>query len=89
LSSSARKSRLPPRGGCSEWSTFTHPEAGVQFGIAEGLEAKPDGEVITTSSADGGLQVVFWVPDENTFDAAVKELWTKNWPRPSRTEDGR
>lgn len=54
--------------------TFTHPEAGVQFELPKGWKAKPDGEVITASSADGGLQVVFWVPDENTFDAAVKEL---------------
>lgn len=54
--------------------TFTHPDAGVQFQLPAGWKAKPDGEVITVSSADEGLQVVFWVPDENTFDAAVKEL---------------
>ncbi len=29
---------------------------------------------MTVSSADGGLQVVFWVPDENSFDDAVKDL---------------
>src|ERR1700752_2252274 len=52
---------------------FTHTEAGVQFRVPKGWKAKPDGEVITVSSADDGLQVVFWVPDENTFDAAVKE----------------
>jgi hypothetical protein len=54
--------------------TFTHREAGVQFQLPKGWKAKPDGEVITISSADDALQVVFWVPDENTFDAAVKEL---------------
>ena len=54
--------------------TFTHPDAGVQFELPKGWKAKPDGEVITASSADDGLQVVFWVPDEATFDAAVKEL---------------
>jgi hypothetical protein len=54
--------------------TFTHPDAGVQFELPKGWKAKPDGEVITASSADEGLQVVFWVPDEATFDAAVKEL---------------
>ena len=53
---------------------FTHPDAGVQFQLPKGWKAKPDGEVITASSADESLQVVFWVPDENTFDAAVKEL---------------
>lgn len=54
--------------------TFTHPEAGVQFQLPAGWKAKPDGEVITVSSADDALQVVFWVPDESNFDAAVKEL---------------
>ncbi|HEX3084810.1 MAG TPA: hypothetical protein VHP99_09835, partial [Pyrinomonadaceae bacterium] len=51
-----------------------HQDAGVQFQLPKGWKAKPDGEVITVSSADDALQVVFWVPDENTFDAAVKEL---------------
>src|SRR6185436_13779910 len=59
-----------PQGG----ETFTHSDAGVKFTLPAGWKAKPDGEVITVSSADDGLQVVFWVPDENTFDAAVKEL---------------
>lgn len=54
--------------------TFTHADAGVRFELPKGWKAKPDGEVITVSSADDGLQVVFWVPDEATFDAAVKEL---------------
>ena len=55
-------------------NVFTHEEAGVQFELPRGWKAKPDGEVITVSSADDALQVVFWVPDESTFDAAVKEL---------------
>jgi hypothetical protein len=54
--------------------TFTHSDAGVRFQLPKGWKAKPDGEVITVSSADDALQVVFWVPDEDTFDAAVKEL---------------
>ena len=54
--------------------TFTHKEAGVQFQLPKGWKAKPDGEVITVSSPDDGLQLVFWVPDEDTFDAAVKDL---------------
>jgi len=53
---------------------FTHKEAGVQFRLPKGWKAKPDGEVITVSSADDAFQVVFWVPDEDTFEAAVKEL---------------
>src|SRR5437764_12704007 len=53
---------------------FTHEEAGVQFQLPKGWKAKPDGEVITASSADDALQVGFWVPDEDTFEAAVREL---------------
>jgi hypothetical protein len=53
---------------------FSHPEAGVQFELPRGWKAKPDGEVITVSTADDSVQMVFWVPDENTFDAAVKGL---------------
>ena len=53
---------------------YSHKEAGVQFELPKGWKAKPDGEVITVSTADDSLQMVFWVPDENTFDAAVKDL---------------
>jgi len=53
---------------------FTHKEAGVQFALPQGWKAKPDGETITVSTADDSLQIVFWVPDEDTFDAAVKDL---------------
>ena len=53
---------------------FSHPEAGVQFELPKGWKAKPDGEVITVSTADDSLQMVFWVPAEDTFDAAVKGL---------------
>ncbi len=68
-----------PRAGMSapvtqENRLFTHKEAGVQFELPKGWKAKPDGEVITVSTADDSLQMVFWVPDEDTFDAAVKDL---------------
>lgn len=53
---------------------FSHKEAGVQFDLPKGWKAKPDGEVITVSTADDSLQMVFWVPDDDTFDAAVKDL---------------
>lgn len=53
---------------------FSHKEAGVEFELPKGWKAKPDGEVITVSTADDSLQMVFWVPDDDTFDAAVKDL---------------
>jgi len=54
--------------------TFSHKAAGVQFELPKGWKAKPDGEVVTVSTPDDSLQMVFWVPDEDTFDAAVKDL---------------
>ena len=53
---------------------FSHKEAGVEFELPKGWKAKPDGEVITVSTADDSLQMVFWVPADDTFDAAVKDL---------------
>jgi hypothetical protein len=55
-------------------NVFTHKEGGIKFEVPNGWKATPDGDNMTVSSADGGLQVVFWVPAENSFDAAVKEL---------------
>ena len=53
---------------------FRHEAAGVKFTLPAGWKAKPDGEVITVSTADDALQMVFWVPDEDTLEAAVKDL---------------
>ena len=57
-----------------ESNVFTHKEGGVQFEVPSGWKATPNGDNMTVSSADGALQVVFWVPDEDSFDAAVKDL---------------
>jgi hypothetical protein len=57
-----------------ENNLYKHQEAGIQFELPKGWKAKPDGAVITVSTADDSLQMVFWVPDEDTFDAAVKTL---------------
>jgi hypothetical protein len=72
--SSARTNHITDLAVMQGGETFTHANAGVRFELPKGWKAKPDGEVITVSSADDGLQVIFWVPDEDTFDAAVKEL---------------
>jgi hypothetical protein len=53
---------------------YSHAEAGVKFELPKGWKAEPDGEVITVSTPDDSLQMVFWVPDAETFDEAVKEL---------------
>jgi len=53
---------------------YKHQQAGIQFELPKGWKAKPDGEILTASTPDDSLQIVFWVPDEDTFDAAVKAL---------------
>jgi hypothetical protein len=53
---------------------YRHEAAGIKFTLPAGWKAKPDGEVITVSTADDALQMVFWVPEEDTLDAAVKDL---------------
>ncbi|MET0624154.1 MAG: hypothetical protein ABW250_14310 [Pyrinomonadaceae bacterium] len=54
--------------------TFTHEGAGVTFEVPAGWEAEPDGEQVTVSPAEGGVSLVFWVPEEEDFDAASKAL---------------
>lgn len=56
---------------------FTHSDAGLQFTLPKGWKATPDGAVITVGPADESVQMVFWVPEQETFDAAVKELETE------------
>ncbi len=53
---------------------YRHEAAGIKFTLPPGWKAKPDGEVITVSTPDDALQMVFWVPEEDTLDAAVKDL---------------
>jgi len=71
---SAKRVGSPTISPTQENRIFSHKEAGVQFELPKGWKAKPEGEVITVSTADDSLQMVFWVPDEDTFDAAVKDL---------------
>src|SRR6266446_7658250 len=71
---SAKRVGSPTISPTQENRIFSHKEAGVQFELPKGWKSKPDGEVITVSTADDSLQLVFWVPAEDTFDAAVKDL---------------
>jgi hypothetical protein len=68
------KSLVSPSAVLSQDDAYRHNEAGVKFVLPKGWKAKPDGEVITVSTPDDALQMVFWVPDEDTLDAAVKDL---------------
>jgi hypothetical protein len=53
---------------------FTHQKAGIQFQLPKGWKAEPDGEQITVSAPDDSYTLVFWVPDEGTFEEAVQAL---------------
>ncbi|HMJ26573.1 MAG TPA: hypothetical protein VK475_12115 [Pyrinomonadaceae bacterium] len=73
-SASANSLAVSPLRSAQDDRTFRHKDAGVEFTLPKGWKATPDGEVITASSADDAVQMVFWVPDADTFDEAVKEL---------------
>ena len=54
--------------------TYTHEGAGVTFDLPPGWTAEPDGEQLTVAPADDSVAVVFWVTEEDEFDAAAKAL---------------
>jgi hypothetical protein len=54
--------------------TFTHEGAGVTFIVPAGWTAEPDGNQLTVSPADESVALVFWVTEEEDFDAAAKAL---------------
>jgi predicted Zn-dependent protease len=58
----------------SEGKTFTHEGAGVTFELPAGWTAEPDGDQLTVSPADESIALVFWVTEQEDFDAAAKAL---------------
>ncbi|HWS52542.1 MAG TPA: hypothetical protein VN228_00335 [Pyrinomonadaceae bacterium] len=54
--------------------TFTHEEGGIQFTAPDGWKSEVEGEQLTVSPPGGGIGIVFWVPEGDTFDAAVDAL---------------
>jgi predicted Zn-dependent protease len=58
----------------SEGKTFTHEGAGVTFDVPDGWTAEPDGHQLTVAPADESIAIVFWVTEEEDFDAAAKAL---------------
>src|ERR1044071_10291011 len=63
------KSGLQPLPGSEqENDLFSHEAAGVQFQLPKGWKAEPDGEQILVTAPDHSFSVVFWVPDEDSFE---------------------
>ncbi len=63
-----------PAAAAQEGKTYTHEEGGITFDLPAGWKAEPDGDQLTVSPAGGGVGVVFWVTEEEDFDAATKAL---------------
>lgn len=54
--------------------TFTHEEGGIQFDVPDGWKAEVDGEQISVSAPDKSISISLWVPEEDTFEAALDAL---------------
>ena len=63
-----------PAAAAQEGKTYTHEAGGITFELPAGWKAEADGDQLTVSPAGGGIGVVFWVTEENDFDAATKAL---------------
>lgn len=70
----ARGVAAAPAAAQSEGKTFTHEGAGVTFDLPAGWTAEPDGDQLTVGPADDSIALVFWVTEEEDFDAAAKAL---------------
>lgn len=70
----AAPTATPASAASGEAKTYTHEEAGVQFTVPAGWKTDEQGEVLTITSADDNVGIMFWVPSENDFDAAVKSI---------------
>lgn len=53
---------------------YTHAASGLQFDAPPAWKAEPDGDMLTLTSADGTLSVIFWVPEEGTVEESLKAL---------------
>ena len=54
--------------------TYKHAEGGVQFELPDGWKAEAEGEQLTVGPEDDTISMVFWVPEGDTFEAAVDAL---------------
>lgn len=62
------------RAAAQAGETFTHAEGGIQFTAPDGWKSEVEGEQLTVSPPGGGIGIVFWVPEGDTFEAAVAAL---------------
>ena len=54
--------------------TFKHEEGGIQFDAPAGWKSEAEDDQITVSAPDDSISIVLWVPEADTFDAALDAL---------------
>jgi predicted Zn-dependent protease len=56
---------------------FKHEEGGIQFTVPAGWKTKNEGETLTVMTPDNALSMSFWVPKNEDYDQAIKEIGTE------------
>ncbi|MDQ3907605.1 MAG: hypothetical protein M3268_04595, partial [Acidobacteriota bacterium] len=55
-------------------TVYTHQEGGIQFTSPAGWKEKQDGQYMTLLSPDEELEVDFFVPKDDDFEKATKDV---------------
>jgi len=74
ISSIKRMATPRPPAPASDDRVLTNPEAGLQFELPKGWRAEERGEDLLIWTADETVQIDLWVPDDDTFDLALRSL---------------
>ena len=72
--SNSSSSSSAPAASSSGDNIYKNESAGIQFEAPAGWPVKPDGEQLLIASPDDTLRMVFWVPQQQSFDSAIKDL---------------
>jgi hypothetical protein len=70
----AAKTEVKPVATAGGENVYSHPEGGIQFEVPPTWKAEADGEMMTLTTADSTLSIIFWVPKENTIEDALDAL---------------
>src|SRR6476659_6548160 len=62
------------RAAAPQGQVLAMADAGIQFQVPRGWKSKRDADGVYLSTADEALQVVFFVPDADTFDVTLRTL---------------
>jgi predicted Zn-dependent protease len=61
-------------GTTSGGTTYTHQEGGIQFTSPAGWKEKNEGDTVILSTPDDELEVYFYIPKDNDYDSATKDV---------------